>query len=57
MERKTIDLWHPINDKWVHIVQITHDDKIEYFTDGKKEESTWLQTQFMVEPDKEPNGG
>ena len=30
-----INIWHIIDSKWVHIVQITKDDIREYYTDGK----------------------
>lgn len=31
----SIDLWHPIEGKWVHIVQIYDGDEIRYYTDGE----------------------
>ena len=33
--QEEIQIWHPIDGKWVHIQQITKDDTREYYTDGK----------------------
>jgi len=29
--------WHPINGRWVHIVQIVEHGRMVYYTDGQKE--------------------
>lgn len=29
-----IEIWHPINGKWTHIVQITENNIRQYLTDG-----------------------
>ena len=33
---KSIDLWHPIDGKWTHIVQEFSEDP-KFYTNGKKE--------------------
>jgi len=33
----TTDLWHLINGKYVHIVQVTDGTRRTYYTDGKEE--------------------
>jgi hypothetical protein len=30
----TIEIWHPIGGKWVHLVQTIKDGIRQYFTDG-----------------------
>ena len=33
----TLELWHLINGKYVHIVQVTNGTGRTYYTDGKRE--------------------
>ena len=30
-----IEIWHPIDNKWIHLIQITKGYEREYFTDGQ----------------------
>ena len=30
-----IEIWHPINDVWAHVQQITKDGIREYYTNGQ----------------------
>lgn len=32
-----VEGWHPVNGKWVHIVQEVEGKEVVYYTDGKKE--------------------
>ncbi len=35
MDIKIIELWHPINGKWLHIYQIIKEHETVYYTNGK----------------------
>lgn len=37
LNMSTLELWHLINGKYVHIIQITNGARRTYYTDGKKE--------------------
>jgi len=32
------EFWHVINGKYIHLVQISKDNKITYYTNGKQED-------------------
>jgi hypothetical protein len=33
--KEIIDIWHPVNGKWLRISQVIKEHEIEYYTDGK----------------------
>jgi hypothetical protein len=33
--RTHIQIWHPIDGKWVDISQVYHEHEVKYYTDGK----------------------
>jgi len=34
---RTINIWHIVNEKWIHIIQVIKKESIEFYSNGKFE--------------------
>jgi hypothetical protein len=53
---ETVALWHPMNGKWVHIVQTTENSVRKYYTDGLLVDTKGINQDGTVKPAEAPFG-